>query len=67
MGASKSGKGFGEMNWFGKYVVERNGLVHWDEGMLVTDEPLRKACENDPLVAFIIGTSSVFGVVVGQA
>jgi hypothetical protein len=56
MGASKSGKGFGEMNWFAKYVIERNGFI-----------PLLDACQKNLLVAFIVETSSVFGVIVGQA
>jgi hypothetical protein len=55
------------MDWFGKYVVEPNGLVNWREGMLVHEEGLFEACQKSPLVQFVVEISAVVGVKVAQA
>jgi hypothetical protein len=55
------------MNWFGKYVIEPNGMLHWREGMLVTDGPLYRAYQLNSLVQFVVEESVTLGVTVGQA
>jgi hypothetical protein len=67
MGASKSGKGFGEMNWFAEFVVEPSGVVCWREGMRVTEGTLYDAYQQSALVQFIVETSATMGVKVGLA
>jgi hypothetical protein len=67
MGASKSGKGFGEMNWVGKYVIDPSGMIFWREGMLVHNQELVAAFERSPIVGLTLGMCSEFGVNIGEA
>lgn len=55
------------MNWFGEFVVDPSGLVHWREGMRVTEPLMFDAYRLSPLVQFIVEDSSTRGVKVGQA
>jgi hypothetical protein len=55
------------MNWFGKYVIEPNGMIHWREGMLVHDQELVQAFERTPIIGYMVGMCSEYGVVIGKA
>ena len=55
------------MNWFGEYVIEPNGFIHWREGMRVSDPTLVEEFQRQPFIAFTLGKCSEFGVCVGEA
>jgi hypothetical protein len=55
------------VNWFGEFVVDPNGAVHWREGMRVTEGSLYDAFRQSTLVQFIVETSVTMGVRVGEA
>jgi hypothetical protein len=67
MGAPKSSKGIGEMKWFSEFAIDDSGRCLWREGMRVTEGPLYDAYQQSTLVQFIVETSAIMGVKVGQA
>lgn len=67
MGSSKNSKGFGEMNWFREFAIDDTGRCHWREGMRVEDPALFESYRKSALAQFVIESSAIFGVKVGQA
>lgn len=55
------------MNWERQYIIEANGLIHWDEAMRVTDEQLLEAMRSNKLVHDIACNFAFMGVRTGVA
>jgi hypothetical protein len=55
------------MNWTGEYIIEADGLCHWQESMKISDPELAKVCRENVLAHLFIESWVQLGVKVGVA
>jgi hypothetical protein len=55
------------MNWTGEYIIEADGLCHWQESVRISDPGLASACRENPLTRLFLESWVQLGVKVGVA
>jgi hypothetical protein len=55
------------MNWIGEYIIEADGLCHWQESMRISDLALAEACQEDVVTYLFLESWVRLGVRVGVA
>jgi hypothetical protein len=55
------------MNWIGEYIIEVDGLCHWQESMQISDPALADLCREDLITYWFVESWVLLGVKVGVA